>query len=184
MNLGDPFSFLCTANQAIESCSVKFEFIGKKSHSFRVRVGARKDAFSYFGRGFGKGDCGIRYRKSTLDMQGNVSCRVGFPDTDLELNEWTHLIVGFPPNEVYLQASRKKFTFKEHEEMSFLCTSDGAEVAPPNISLFLGIRRLIFVQSINQTVITFELKNGYKHKMRRFNGTERKLITIKILIAY
>lgn len=148
VNLGDPFSFLCTANQAIESCSIKFEFIGKQSHSFHVLDGARRDAFSYLGRGFGKGDCGIRYRNSTLDMQGNVSCTVGFPNTDLELKESTHLVVGFPPDKVYLQASRKKFKFKEHEEMSFLCTSNGAEVAPPNISLFLGtcVSEIIFGQ--------------------------------------
>jgi hypothetical protein len=143
VNLGEPLSFVCRASKVIESCSIKFESIGRKARSFRVLDGATRAAFSYQGKGFKNGDCGIKYWNTSLDMQGNVTCSVGFSNVDLELVASAKLEVRNPSNRVYLLANNKHFEFNENDEMSFLCTADkAADHSPPNISLFLGMHKL------------------------------------------
>lgn len=134
---GEQFQFVCNASKEIDACSITFEHIAK---GLRVREITKGDEYEYFGRGYKKGDCGIRYFNTTLAMQGNVTCRVGFADDDREIFESTLLKVGIQPTTVELvelHASNKNFEFLENDDMIFNCTAPGA-VPPPHIAVFIG----------------------------------------------
>lgn len=133
---GEKFEFLCNASKEIESCSIKFVNLGE-SISIRVRDFAKRETYEYFGKGYKQGDCGIRYFNTTLDMQGTVTCRVGFLEGDEEIEEFTKLDVGIPLSRVELYASNKNFEFIENEEMIFNCSAVGA-FPLPHLTVFLG----------------------------------------------
>lgn len=137
VNLGEPFSFLCSSGEPIETCSI--DFISSSIRSLKIVESKPANEYSYLGRGFEHGDCGIRYWNTSLDMQGTVICAASVIDSDFdEVWEMTELHVSIPSFQVNLEANNKNFQFKENDEMSFLCSSNASAEVPLNISLFLG----------------------------------------------
>jgi hypothetical protein len=131
---GEQFEFVCNANEEIDTCSIHFVNL---PNSINVRDAAKKEMYEYFGKGFSKGDCGIRYFNTTLDMGGAVTCRVGFADDDQEIYKSLELKVGIPMPQVELRASNSNFEFIENDEMIFNCSAIGA-VPLPYLTVFIG----------------------------------------------
>jgi len=128
---GEQFDFICRAGRPIETCSIKFSGLPQ---SFKIRESAKKDDYEYFGNGFQKGDCGIRYYSIKREQHGNVTCTVGYPDIDFESIGSTNLIVAVPPTKIELKANNE---YKEGEEMRISCTASGGRPAPI-VTLMLG----------------------------------------------
>jgi hypothetical protein len=170
---GEQFDFVCNASKEIDSCSINFVNLGQ---SFKVRDSAKKEKYEYFGKGFSKGDCGIRYFNTTADMQGTITCKVGFAGEDQEIYESIELKVGIPMTLVELSANNKNFEFIEDDEMIFNCSAFGADPLP-YISVFIGeilmsfLNAFYFFTHVKLSILCFFFKRIF-----------RKFLLAKILI--
>jgi hypothetical protein len=138
----------------IETCVIEF---ANQNDYIKMQVNIKKDDYEYFGRGYQRGDCGIRYYAIKPDQNGNVTCTVGFSDLDVESSGSTNLIVAIAPTTINLESRNE---FREGEEMRISCTATGSRPAS-SVSILLGnFLFLVFKCQISISLLRNVLKNG------------------------
>lgn len=121
----EPFQMVCAAHRPIEKCFIRLT--RRPVNLIKLYPGMKTESYEYLGRSLDAGDCGIIYYKTSLDMDGNVSCNLVFPDGGANSTEQLRLTVFKLSRNIDLQASNADFTFLEGQSMQFNCTALGGD---------------------------------------------------------
>jgi hypothetical protein len=142
----EPFQMVCAAHTPIEKCF--FHLTRRPVNPIKLYPGLRTESYEYWGRGLDVGDCGIIYHQSALNMNGNVSCGLVFPDGRPNATRHVHLTVYKLSRDIQLQAGNAEFTFVQGQNMQFNCTALGGDLVHKEM-LFIELGdNLIFRRSV------------------------------------
>jgi hypothetical protein len=121
----EPFQMVCAAHKSIEKCFI--QLTRRPVNPIKLYPGLKTESYEYAGRGLDAGDCGIIYHKASLDMEGNVSCTLVFPDGGANATQHVHLTVFKLARDIELQANNAEFSFVEGQNIQFNCTALGGD---------------------------------------------------------
>jgi len=137
VNPGEPASFMCKYEGAIDSC--QFTVGGQ---NLFMKPGREKDGISYHGEGLHVGECGIMIKTTQERHNGNITCAVAPDSADPTARTGImQLVVALAPQKPELDVSvgteNNVNTYRERDLLSASCiVRDGRPAA--NITWYMG----------------------------------------------
>ena len=124
----------CTTTSKIATCSFEIPSLPK----IKLVSGTKNEQYEYFGS-FEAGECSIRVFKAEKKHQGEATCFVTYPNSNIGQMATVNVTVSsrIPPSSMKMSASNPYYEFKEGEKMEFVCmTLPGTSTS--HISIYLG----------------------------------------------